>query len=1212
MPKSTYFTDLDLSNATIPKSNTLVGDACGNDASFGVRLTTGQDDKLIVDISGADVTAGNTFRVSFNTIDEGTLINNTFDTTAPFEYDDCSQISGNLKVTSKFEGEPIDEMNNDSFKFRTLGSSAIRLTYKKAGYVQNGQKVAVYVRSSNGDAAYTFDIEDASNLKFNRNASTPAFALVNGGPSQIPDYTADIVRDGTSNDGKLSITTDSPLFANNNEGVKLSSVKFLLSKIVQGSMANQTALELTSEVIPTAAGKYVYQFSGTISDALTNAYLLQTTQIQDEFGVVAYVKKLPTNLSTEPLVIQNKARQISTGSINVDSDSSEGKKAVISFKGNGAPEGFATISKYSVYYLTVEQAFANKTRKGGDGGDKDVSMIKFEQVKALNQVQEISGDDLDKSKYDALQEVTLSNIANSEDMASEYAVFITASTSSSTGVVLEGIAPDAIAITDLSNATAALITDKSYKRFYVSGAPKAPTHVKMLVGKDIATNATDAQMSGKVAIEHSDFQTDMQGDNYDKLKYVIVSKEDYDANTPSFADASLTGNFNQNGDICNNVVSNLGAANVTYKLDASNIYVADNTSIKDGTDYKLQYAYNNNNGVGTKSAWYDFKPQTMPDVTTKLFAADPSGQTAVGGGVNVEFGRDNLELAQSEITTDLSAAQHGLEIGSGSIKFGWNFKTQHQINNNLDASATLTGGVAITGVRHSLRLNSIAPEAARIYGTNLVQVDNSFSQVPALSTNLNSLTITTGKDICNNVVGLQNGRRYDISLSLVNANGFDDTKNATVIGFAPMGPLNAPTGLVPGEASVTSSIVSFDMCFNDISGVANHGGHLITHYDVKVEQYVRGDTITLQPFDSSLVAIADAPFVTGSSTIRKLNVVTNLSDGSAGVPGYPMKVFLRAVAKADTTGSADEQSNLLYNKNRADAKGAVASLDMNGPKMTGNKNDEVNSLTATALDKSIKINFSKPQAAQMSGLGLTNPVVSSYKAYLYDMSLATIATTQQASSRQEKTLDADNDFIPGLGGYQHTFNNLKNGGAYLVSVQTTWRYGAPGNQLTHVTQGVYDTSPFNHTADVDPSLIVGTSRYTWGVASTDASGFFLRNPASGYLVPSGPPSIAVDATDASKNYLSFDDNGKAISNAMMFQVSPTEYTSGTDIFSQDISGAASVKTDVIGADGHETLRQKYTVQAASLGDNWLTEKNIVIVTNDNGGDNLIYPPAASS
>merc|ERR1711871_847419 len=121
--------------------------------------------------------------------------------------------------------------------------------------------------------------------------------------------------------------------------------------------------------------------------------------------------------------------------------------------------------------------------------------------------------------------------------------------------------------------------------------------------------------------------------------------------------------------------------------------------------------------------------------------------------------------------------------------------------------------------------------------------------------------------------------------------------------------------------------------------------------------------------------------------------------------------------------------------------------------------------------------------------------------------------------------------------------------------------------------------------------------------------FFLRSAASDYLVPSGPPSIDVSAGDISKNYLSFDDNGKTISNAMMFQVSPTEYTGGTDVFSQDISGAAAVSTNVIAADGHEALRKKFTVQNAALGDNWLTEKNIVIVTNDNGGANLIYPPA---
>ena len=114
--------------------------------------------------------------------------------------------------------------------------------------------------------------------------------------------------------------------------------------------------------------------------------------------------------------------------------------------------------------------------------------------------------------------------------------------------------------------------------------------------------------------------------------------------------------------------------------------------------------------------------------------------------------------------------------------------------------------------------------------------------------------------------------------------------------------------------------------------------------------------------------------------------------------------------------------------------------------------------------------------------------------------------------------------------------------------------------------------------------------------ATAATALPLVNDTASLNIPSGKPEIVYDrAVDPNKIVIK--DNGAALSDALLLQLSPGNYsTTGTNAFQQDLTASGAMNSKIVKDGTHVTVATESTVASTTLGTNWLTEKNIVIPT----------------
>ena len=207
------------------------------------------------------------------------------------------------------------------------------------------------------------------------------------------------------------------------------------------------------------------------------------------------------------------------------------------------------------------------------------------------------------------------------------------------------------------------------------------------------------------------------------------------------------------------------------------------------------------------------------------------------------------------LAANLKTSRLNLDNADGKLAFGFSLldasgSDAKAAGQPYKSPAVLSGGAEISSIRYfvdrSAIINSEATtlQDARIYGHADRDVSGktgvnpvtaaAFAQSQAATKDTNRLTVTQGYDPSGAVVGLKNGQRYDIRFGAANANGFNDLSLVSLEGFAPMGEIQGVRNLRLGADTVInngSNQATFDISFDDLSGAAEHGGHLINRYD---------------------------------------------------------------------------------------------------------------------------------------------------------------------------------------------------------------------------------------------------------------------------------------------------------------------------------------------------------------------------------------------
>lgn len=1245
---SLYFTSENVTaNLTAPTSNTLISDAAlVSDISYGVRLTTGNPNMLVVDISGQNVTDDKYFRIRLDIVDIDFASNNRSYTTVPFQHTDCSAVTGHLETDSRVHGEKLKTMLELPFHFRTLGADAMRVVVKEDFVISNGQKMNVYVDVSGGASTYNFTLGHAD-VSFNQLSTTKPYALINGGPSGngtragIPGYAATVTKNPTDPTlGVLRIYSETPFFAAGGEGIKLAKAWFKISEYIQNGIGEEHFFELTPSVQENFDGLfYMYQITDQLPRANTNAFLLMCTRVADQFGVEADVQQTP--IGNPLLAFQNKPRPVPVSSIDVCGGSYLGGQAHVSFSGDSAPDGFQTIVKYTAYYLNKGQAL--------DISDNTLTQTAIKNYcKVKNQYKEILINDIDYSGYNARQNIYLSGLTNSDvsNNTTEYAVFITGTAefvSSNGQVVLQegdfaDVSYSAIGLGD--NNANLVVTDVSYLGFYVSGSPKVPVVVSVATGSDIsgaASPTTNAEMSGMVQLQFNDYNIDMRGDQWRNLRYVIVQAQQFGAveDTDFVNDASYS-IYNYTGPKMTNAVDVVDIGALTHTWTSTSGWGSSNNSLQNGQSYYVKFALDNHNGVGGKTNWLPFKVQTMPNALLGLMTYD--------GKEN--FGYGDYKLENSEVALDASFAQNNMVITSDTIGFSANLKTLNQINTGRDASNALTGGSPITSASYRLeRDDGVTVDARRLYGNVGRQIDNTLTiaQNAELNGSIVNVSVSEGVDPSGAAVGLHMGQPYKLRLYLANKNGYNDASNVKVESFVPMGPIKSvPTISSNAEPVMVSNTntCSIDISFTDLSGVNQHGGHLITGYSFKIVQNQGAyGNVTIKDYPA-LIAESDISFSAGmvTSANGRQYTYTTLNTQPNVLPGYPLYVYVRAEAKVGTStdgyGSAFE-SNAIYNKQGKSVVGDEKYIEyINGPRMAGSLHDEVNGLRVIPGDTQLVVQFAQPVNEGAYQHNSEEPMVVKYELSVYDMCLNTINSTspQLAGLRAYAQFGPNENYANTIlnnanGGYRYTFNNLPNGRPYLVGVKTHWKYGTNDLQ-SYTSVGIYHTDSLNgdETAIVVYKPSPDPYNIQWypasdpngqGTALSAQNANFLRDTSRQYAVCSGVPFLSANGESAGgvlntvPNSVLFMDNGSTILDGIVVQVAPNNYATASDTsnsFIQTIDNTSDAGVtsatwfwDYIG-DGvkRETLTQYWIIDSDRLGTNWQKEENIFIVANANG------------
>lgn len=1241
-------------NAKEAASNTIVANS--TDSSYSVQLTTGTKDKMIIDICGASASAAlsdaSCIRVRC-IINDGELNGYGKFTTEAFQYGDVSSVTGDIGLTSANEGKAMAGMENLPFTFRTLENSsisgrAIRIVLKAPG-IKNGDKVSVFVdASNNADKAAWVNGgfgNTGADVKFTQASATAPRALINAGPSGtgdaagIPDFSARLLKKpNTTSDALLEISSAVSLFSAGGEGIGLKKLSFALSKQNIDGLPGGNDIYFSHDATDEKVVDGVYVYTSTVTGGASNAYYLQCIRVADDFDKSALVEQFP--VPNELLLVNNQpVNPAATGSlISVDGDNETGPgdKAEVSFKGAGAPEGYETIERYSAYYASRDQIDAMPR--------KSVNLADFKAHVPL-QVAHIYRADISYAAQDSTQKIPITQYLSNttpNDAGSRYSVIVTAAT------LKNGVYLESNNTTDISATRMSTSTNDASMGFRVSGTPDAASNVSIKTGASILTTAektnNDAMfdvMDNNLDVIYFD-DVDQNGIDYNELRYVIIRASDVQyVGAKDFPDASYTtatGSFSgtSNGQT---LTIDATAGNGVTQYYANNKWNAATNGIKDasnGSQFALKFALRNTNGVGSKSDWIYFTPSTTPNAKDALYSYDPSGDDAKSyfGNMTNATSWTSFELLQSDATTDARAASQGLVVSSTGIDFKWGLKNKTEKAKG-DAGAvkeSLSGGSDITSSRFTVvpaanhTNETAAMRTARIYGQSQKDIDSTKSGAFAQVGSPDRIFASECKDANDNTVSMKMGQRYNIEAQLVNANGFNTEQPFKVTGFAPMGTLPAPKNVRQGTAVpvlLSDFKARVDISFDDMSG-AELGGHLLTAYDVKMTQNVNGDLKTIRDFTttsgSKPLDGSNNGIINNASTLGRKLVVDSTSVATAG---FPITVTLRAEANAkafDSTANnnnAAEAANQAYNKNRANVTSETV-ITVAGPAMaSGSEHDEVQGLNVVTGDKHLKIEWAEPQNASVKDSNKQNgndPRVLNYQVTTWDISQTTIASTGSdvlAVRKHEKTIAPE----AGKSVYEFTQDGLVNGCAYLVQVQTKWGYG-PAFTQPFTTVGVYSSLATRGSITDIPLAVTGG--YKWfapgsnannltnaiqGMSAAGSNGAKVYLPVTNanYHVPSAKPTIE---NDRANKVLKIRDNGNALNNGALIQVSPTPTNSGTSIFNINLlakSGSPLAPTHYTTAAAFkDNIDLTYTIKASTLGADWAKERNIIIAENDNG------------
>lgn len=1256
------------------ESNVIYGNDTAGDLS--AKVTTGKENFLFIDICGvaaqiADSTGSSLkVRVDIARLNPITGNDNVQTITSPCVYmSDVSLVVGNLSQNPENIGARLTSAENIPMHFRTLCGDgidaglnrAIRVTLKHS-HVFNGDKVSVYLAKLAAPTAQ-FKIEDAD-ISFDRETVSARRPLVNGGPlggdHAIIPYEAVIVRTpGSTSSGDIKIFADAPLFERGGAGIDLSAVTFMIREVGTNNEEFVTVSKPTHPPPRNADGRYEY-FIKTMSAVDGNAYQIQAQGIFDKFRVFAVANQL--NIGGQPLILDNKPKPVPVANISVDSSHPGlGGKAVVEFDQAKAAEGFRTIQRYTAYYVSKSQA-ATLSSVNTAGVDVKTAQVNVKNIKAAhpNQVAYLENADISK-QYDTVKQHVTINLANSSllhggsvDPNTSYAVLLTASTKNNAGEFVEGDGPADMSYGSSWAATPAYSTTVSMG-FVVSGAPAVPTPIRVSIGKDVSSGNLnnvlgDLSMNNAVKVDFNDFNVNMRGDKYTKVAYAVVRAQDLPYVANNFVKDASYHEFNLTYDVNDTTAESMyikvaDTSGIQFIVNDEGEWAtagAGETDLSNGSLGYIQYALKNANGVGNRTAWFPFTPSTHPAAfeaasAPNVFMLDPSGDDA-----DAKFGEPGAPspdgtLDQAHITSDEAAALVGLDTSNKKIKVGFSLKNKTEAAKGAAGKVDnkLSGGSTITGFRYVVKPASGAvngdKQEVRLYGDATKDICGDSTGPVRVSNAIDKIEVTQVYDASGFYAPLKFGKRYDISFVPVNANGYNDLSALQVTGFASMGTLGAIQNVRKGSEVVRmtdTTRCAFDLSMSDICGVAQHGGHLVTAYNIKVEQNVNGLYRTLRDFGKDAAGSAAGHVLdvkadgldwltdakgTANRRISLTNVGNNNNTDTSTncLPGYPLRVTIRAEANANSAGGNAEKANVSYNKNRKSVLGAETVITLPGPLMQGDATDEVRGLNVVDGDGKLTVSFNKPEADSVSGLG--EPVLDGYQIYLYDMSLTTIGalganvnnSTNKALTRISYTVQSTD--INVADPFEKEFTGLNNGKAYVVAVHTHWKYGE-NNNSRFTTFGKYHTfANANSSEEATEHATQDAATGLWTLPTTGIkSGNANTLAVTDCAVPRGTPLISYTLEPAS---LKFDNNGAPILFGAMIQMAPQGSTAASpasaEAFYLDMnsnsSGLSGSKLTVSKVGLHEVSRSVVDICATSiLGEKWATEKNFVMVQNEAG------------
>lgn len=1022
------------------------------------------------------------------------------------------------------------------------------------------------------------------------------------------------------------------------------------------------AAEVAGTQLPNADGLYEYSL-GSITSAVNKSYRVMNTSVLDKFLVYGYAMQNSTNdlinISNKPALIA----QNTPAEIDINSDSfgqaaawRDGTHATVKIvTAPSAAEGVKTLKKYEARWATKAQVDTLGTVP-----------LNFDTFRTHFANQVNTQTDICNTTGAVEQFVNLTGLTPSvvqanglSDNSTRYGVFVRAFTQDDDGNFVEGakIAQDASANmfaspTGLVSSVTASATGVSLG-FFVSGVPDAPTPVAIKTGSDLVVSGVtgttsanqDASMDNIVTIAYNDYNVNQRGSNYDSLRYAIVRASDAQYGDSlvdtSFSVAAGTNAWNGNDSTAEStIITGVGAVLNEYDT-VNSVWKARAAGLKDasnGDTFSIAYAFDNSNGMGYRSPWVNFVPSAHPDAQANLYGLDASTNlhgtaagdtTAAGWG----YGIDPTSAASFKVINnatfigyDGTAKKERLNLdNAGKLAFGFSLldasgQDAKAAGQPYKSPIALSGGKEVSSIRYfvdrSAAINSEATtlQAARVYGhadrdvsglTGGTVITAAFAQSQAANKDTNRLTITQGYDASGALANLKNGQRYDIRFGAVNANGFNDLSLLTLEGFAPMGEIQAVKNLRVGANAIindSANKATFDISFDDLSGVAEHGGHLINRYTIKVTQDRGAGDVTLLTAATgtqnatSGTSIAASYQKADAATARGFAVTASTA---IALPGYPMKVTVTPVAtSAGSAGANVDGINYTY-QGGVNKTGASSTITIPGPALPlGSQHDEVRSLQVTPQNEKLKVSFYKPQNDAMKNLYQGAPAVNAYYIYQYDMSLNTITGTASATLSERamsRSVTVVNDATDIAADYLEKELSGVNGKCYVVAVHTQWRYGVNNNTL-QLSQGVYHTNTASASGTDDPSLNSGL--YTLPkVARTTAANILA---VSDCAVPRDAPIIT--ATNSS---MRFDDNGSLITVGAMIQVAPALVggANTTTGFYFDLC-SGTVGTTVVNqqsSGGHFIARRTYDICATTvLGTNWATEKNFVVIQNAAG------------